>query len=213
MESKGPTLWHERRAMGRGYRAVIGVDEVGRGALAGPVVAGAVAISNSQLAIFKNIGIDDSKRLRPRTREWLAKVIKKNAVWGIGEIGVAKINKLGIARAVAMAMRSAVKRVRDSSANARNYVLVDAFHVKYVPGVGLKNQKAIVKGDQKSLSIAAASIIAKVYRDKLMYKLYKNYKSYSWGKNKGYGTKEHLAAIGKFGVSRLHRLAFVKKFL
>ena len=93
------------------------------------------------------------------------------------------------------------------------FLLIDAFHVKYIPGVGLKNQEAIIKGDQKSISIAAASILAKVYRDSLMKKLAKKYKKYHWEKNKGYGTRKHIEAIRRFGPTSWHRNAFIRKYL
>ncbi|MDP3955217.1 MAG: hypothetical protein Q8Q15_02550, partial [bacterium] len=95
------------------------------------------------------------------------------------------------------------------------FVLVDGFHVKYLRGIGLKNQKGVIHGDQKSISIAAASILAKVYRDKLMQSLSKQskYKKYGWGKSKGYGTKEHQKAILKYGLTRYHRKEFVRTFL
>lgn len=204
---KKPDFKFEKQAWRKGYKLVIGVDEVGRGALAGPVVAAAVALVQGEE--WEKLGIDDSKRLRPRTRERLAKIIQEKAKVGVGEVGVTMINRLGITKATAMAMRSAVAKVQKD----RSFVLVDAFHVKYVPGVGLKNQKAIVKGDQKSLSIAAASIIAKVYRDALMKKLARKRPGYGWGRNKAYGTAEHQRAIRKLGLTRHHRLAFVKKFL
>lgn len=215
-----PNFKLERLALKKGYELVIGVDEVGRGALAGPVVAGAVAISNLPLGLtrgkqfsnWETLGIDDSKKLTVKKREELAKIIKRNAFWGIGEVGVVTINKIGIVKATEKAMRIAVAKINQRKA----FVLIDAFHVKYIPGVGLSNQKAIVRGDQKALSIAAASIIAKVHRDKILYRLYKNYKHYKcykWNKNKGYGTADHIKAVKKHGVTRHHRLAFVKNII
>lgn len=230
------------------FDLIFGVDEVGRGALAGPVVAGAVAVrvlpnrQSLNRSTFKRasrgvsrlrepslrhphllninnwmeLGIDDSKRLSAQKRERLAAIIKKNANWGIGEASVADINRYGIVKATEKAMRKAIASVkRSAESGQRTYMLVDAFHVKYIPGVGLKNQKAIIKGDQKSISIAAASIIAKVYRDKLMGRLGgkskgKGLRKYNWAKNKGYGTQEHWQAIRKFGISKLHRQHFVK---
>lgn len=215
MKKKLPDLKHEEQLWKKGYDLVIGVDEVGRGAIAGPVVAGACAISNFQFSIFKNLGIDDSKRLTVRKREELDKIIRKEARWGIGEVGVATINKVGIVKATEKAMRSAIANCKLKIKNCKFqnkkvFVLVDAFHVKYIPGVGLPNQKGIIKGDQKVLSIAAASIIAKVYRDELM----ANTKNrYGWKRNKGYGTAEHLAKIKKYGLTKLHRLAFVKNII
>ena len=220
-----PDLKVEKEMCRRGYQVVIGVDEVGRGALAGPVVAGACAIYNLQFKIYnknsnfklqisnwESLGIDDSKRLSAQKREELSKIIRKYAMVGIGEVGVADINKCGIVKATQKAMRSALRQAQGKHyKKARIFVLVDAFHVKYIPGVGLKNQKAIIKGDRKSVSIAAASIVAKVHRDKMMVKLGRKYPKYGWKQSKGYGTKKHLAAIRKYGVTRLHRLAFLPK--
>ena len=131
-------------------------------------------------------------------------------MWGVGEVGVGVINKVGIGRATQMAMRKALRRF---APQGKVFLLVDAFHIKYLRGIGLKNQKAIIHGDQKSISIAAASILAKVYRDNLMRKLAKIHPQYGWGRNKGYGTKEHQKAIIKYGLTRLHRKKFVETFM
>lgn len=217
MKKKWPDFSAEKYYWERGH-LVIGVDEVGRGAWAGPVVAGAAAIFNLKFEIFKDIGIDDSKRLTAERKEELARIINKNAAVGIGEVGVGFINRFGIVRATEKAMRLAIKNLIagitvDQIPKRNVFVLVDAFHVKYIPGVGLANQKAFVKGDQKSISIAAASIVAKVYRDRLIKKLArknKKYRNYLWEENKGYGTSAHQRAIKKHGLTRLHRKAFVK---
>ncbi len=243
-----PDFSFEKQSLRRGYQTIIGVDEVGRGALAGPVVAAAVVLlkKNSSFkrtvlsreeSFWQDLGVDDSKRLTAKKRERLDKIIRSVALWGVGEVGVATINKLGIVKATEKAMRSAIKQVIDPlkidffenldqdvlssrildqkhlSSNfkkSRVFMLVDAFHVKYIPGVGLKNQKAIIKGDQKVLSIAAASIVAKVYRDNLMAKAKGKY---GWKQNKGYGTKRHLRAIKKFGLTRFHRLQFCRDLI
>ncbi len=194
---------------------VIGVDEVGRGALAGPVVAGATAIITNnpinQLPVefWLELGIDDSKRLTPKKREELAKIIKENAFWGIGEVSATYINSHGIVKATEKAMRLAIKYLRAKVKEKQCFVLIDAFQLKHVAGVGLKRQKGIIKGDQKSISIAAASIIAKVYRDNLMIRLHKKHPSYGWHNNKGYGTKEHLKSIKDFGAHKIHRKDFL----
>ncbi|MBM3283985.1 ribonuclease HII [Candidatus Gottesmanbacteria bacterium] len=263
-----PNFSFEKKYWKKGYKFVIGVDEVGRGALAGSVVAGAAVLKNGAAvlrnirraiqskraqkyndAIFKRslkmvdiikrgrvaylqtIGIDDSKRLTAKKRDILAKVIKRYFFWGIGEGSVAEINRLGIVKATERAMRRALKSIKYQVSsikykrkkdilntyylipNTKFFLLIDAFHVKYILGVGLKNQKAIIHGDQKSISVAAASIIAKVYRDTLMQKLSLRYKKYHWGENKGYGTAEHRIAIRKYGINRLHRKDFVKNWL
>lgn len=188
------------------YPIVIGVDEVGRGALAGPVVAGAVVFNNINITIK----IDDSKRLTEKQREKGVKWIKKNCLaWAVGETSVYYINKFGIVKATEIAFRKAIKNLLSILKKEKTFLIVDAFYVKYVKGIGLKHQKAIIKGDQKSISIASASIIAKVYRDKLMRKLSLKFKHYGWDRNKGYGTKEHVAQISRSGISPYHRISFV----
>lgn len=202
----------------RKFPIVIGVDEVGRGAIAGPVVAGAVAfgIQNSEFRIQnEEIRIDDSKRLTEKQREKAAKWIKINCLgWAVGECSSFYINRHGIVKATHKAFRQAIKKLLTGVGSShrfshKKFLLVDAFYIKYVKGIGLKNQKAIVHGDQKSLSIAAASIIAKVYRDKLMKKLHKKHRHYLWNKNKGYGTKEHFKCVEKYGITLLHRKLFL----
>lgn len=211
---KKPNLQEEKKLWGKNY-IVIGLDEVGRGAFAGPVVVGAVCFAFDAASLRD---IDDSKRLSPQKRKVLAKEIKKHALsWAISEIGVPTINKIGVGKATEKAMRLAIKSVLSDLPNESNltnpFLLIDAFHVKYVRGVGLKNQKGVIKGDQKSVSIAAASIIAKVHRDNLMQKLSRKYRNYGWGKNKGYGTREHRAAIKKHGATKLHRTKFIRKVI
>lgn len=201
-----PTFREEKKFWKKGYTVVIGTDEVGRGAFAGPVVAAAVALDNGAL---ENLGINDSKLLTPKLREKLAKEIKKQSVWVITEVGVSVINKVGIGKATTMAFRKAITSITDRVSSIKGcYVLVDGFHVKYIKGIGSKKQKAIIKGDQKSITIAAASIIAKVYRDRLMKHLHKLYPMYGFAKHKGYGTREHQAAIKKHGLSKIHRKSF-----
>ncbi len=184
---------------------IIGVDEVGRGALAGPVVAGAVYLGRR--LDWAGLGINDSKKLSALKRVQLDNLIREQALgWGIGVVDVATINRVGIVRATERAMRQAVSCIRGEG----KFLLIDAFPLKYTRGVGLKNQLAIIKGDEQSLSIAAASIIAKVYRDELMVKLHERFPDYEWANNKGYGTKKHLEALAVLGVSRWHRPLFVR---
>jgi len=235
MRLRKPNFSEERKLWKRGFSHVAGVDEVGRGSFAGPVVAAAVVFPNKKRDSRQigELGINDSKLLRPRQRQRLASEIKKQALaWDVTEIGVGTINKLGIGRATQKAMRKSIsdlgKKLEKKKANQRrnrsiliDFVLVDAFYVRYLKGlpVGRKlrrsdkrdgRQKAIVNGDSKSTSIAAASILAKVYRDQLMRRLSKNYSQYGWEKNKGYGTKLHQKAIKKYGLTRFHRKQFVK---
>lgn len=211
-----PNFTFEKRVWQKGYKCIAGCDEVGRGCFAGPLVAGVVVFS-SELTIEEGIVINDSKQVRPRTREKSTLWIKKNALaWGIGIVSVGKINKIGIAGATQMAMRKAIKDANNRLNSSKiDYILIDAFYIPYTKGLKRKNQKPIIKGDAKSLSIAASSIIAKVHRDKIMLSLSKNpkYKKYGWGRNKGYGTKEHQEAIKLHGTTRHHRKQFVATFL
>ena len=169
--------------------------------------------------------------MRPKQRENADKWIRENALsWGIGEIGAGKINKYGMAKAAKMAFRKSISEARKRLGKPIDYLLSDAFFISFVPGLPArlrKNKKgryykkatgrqlAIINGDEKSVSIAAASIIAKVYRDGLMRKLGKmpKYRKYGWGRNKGYGTLEHRNAIKKYGLTRQHRKQFVATWI
>lgn len=214
-----PTFSYEKRLWRRGFRVVAGSDEVGRGAWAGPIVASAVVFNLQRVAVSPAspisrseqalLMIDDSKRMNPRERERAVAWIKENCLgWGIGEVSVSVINRLGMAKATKMAFRRAIGQLINKSIRP-DFLLVDAFYVPYTKGLRRKNQKAIVRGDQKSISIAAASIIAKVHRDGLMKRLACKHRVYGWGRNKGYGTLEHQRAIKKHGLTRLHRKQFV----
>lgn len=207
---KGPNFNYEKQVWKKGFVNIGGIDEVGRGSFAGPVVAGCVVFPSDTKS--PNIRIDDSKRLSAKQREKASKWIKENALaWGVGEASVAQINKHGIKKASEIAFRKAIINCKVPV----NYLLIDAFYIPYVKGLRRRNQKAIVKGDSKSFSIAAASIIAKVYRDGLMGRLGSNpkYKNYLWNKNKGYGTEEHRTAIKTFGPTKHHRKLFVSTYL
>ncbi|MBI2616600.1 ribonuclease HII [Candidatus Gottesmanbacteria bacterium] len=212
-----PDFSYELLLWKKGYRRIIGVDEVGRGAFAGPVVAGAVALKEiSSQSFVIDLGVNDSKKLSATKRKELVPYIKKYFHWAVGEGSVEEINRFGIVKATEKAMRRAIKNLTIKqyiNATMKQFVLIDAFHVKYIAGIGLNRQKAIIKGDEKCLSVSAASIIAKVYRDTLMQKLAKKYRRYQWGKNKGYGTGDHQQAIQKYGVTRLHRTLFVDGYL
>lgn len=208
-----PDFVFENKLHRQGYYLIAGVDEVGRGCFAGPVVAGCVIFNKktSRLADIP-VKINDSKKLSSKQREISDKWIRKNAAgFGIGTAGVSQINRLGIKKATEIAFRQAIVNCELSI----DYLLIDAFYIPYVKGLRRKNQKAIVKGDTKSMSIAAASIIAKVYRDKFMtaLSLKKKYKKYQWNKNKGYGTKIHREMILKYGITSLHRKQFVRNYV
>lgn len=194
-----PTLDLEKKLWNSGYSRVCGLDEVGRGSFAGPVVVGAVIFSKD--CIIPE-GIADSKLLKPRQRERLAEAIKKCAkAWAVAEVSVSTINKVGIGKATQMAFRKAIKLLSKSP----DFILIDAFYIRHL---NKKKQNAVKNGDKICASISAASIIAKVYRDKLMKKLGKIYPQYGFGKHKGYGTKKHQEALKKYGLSKLHRTSF-----
>lgn len=229
--SSKPTFKEEKTLWKQGIKFVIGVDEVGRGAFAGPVTVGAVIFSENFKSEFLK-QVNDSKMLSPEKRCVLSPLIKSSAVYSISTISVKDINRVGIGKATKMAFRKAIKDIMfkiydleiKNSLKIENwklkipeqkiFLLVDGFYIKYVTGIGLKNQKAIIKGDKKSLSIAAASIIAKVHRDNLMIKLAREYPEYGFDIHKGYGTKIHREKIKKHGLSKMHRKSFnLRKFL
>lgn len=194
-----PTFNEETILWNQGFKFIAGVDEVGRGCFAGPVVAAAVIMPRNFDATDE---INDSKLLSADKRIKLAQIIKNFAVsFSIAEISVEVINKIGIGKASQKAFRKAVKTLRIKP----DFILIDAF---YINNLRKNNQKPIVRGDGKSITIAAASIIAKVYRDELMVKHHQNYPEYDFGTNKGYGTGKHRAALKKYGLSRLHRSSF-----
>ena len=190
------------------YKNVIGVDEAGRGPLAGPVVAAAVILKEYTEELNE---INDSKKLTEKKREKLYDIIMKNFDVAVGISTVEEIDKLNILNADFLAMRRALKDLK-SLKNEKEYtVLVDG-NLKIKEYIG--KQLPIVKGDAKSLSIAAASIIAKVTRDRLMKDLANIYPDYSFEKHKGYGTKAHIEAIKDKGtIEGVHRKVFLRKIL
>lgn len=195
----------ERELWKKGYKYICGVDEVGRGCFAGPVVAGAV-IFPVNCGLVE--GVADSKLLTAKKRMNLESRIKDRAAcWSIGEVGVDIINKVGIGKATQMAFERAVKNLKISP----DFILIDAFLIN---NLDPKMQEAVKNGDTLCYSIAAASIVAKVYRDSLMSELDDKHPGYNFSKHKGYGTKAHREAIGKIGLSDAHRKSFdLGKFL
>ena len=201
-----PDLFFEKNLVESGYKYVAGVDEAGRGPLAGPVVAAAVILPEK----FSCNQLNDSKKLSSSKREKIynelmnvdSKVISAFAV--IDEVVIDKIN---ILRATHMAMAQASSNLSIEP----SFVIIDGMPIKDFPF----NNESIIKGDSKSLSIAAASVIAKVERDRIMLNYSKEYPEYKFEKHKGYGTKLHLDALKKFGPCKIHRKSFapVKKFL
>ena len=186
----------ERELRARGFRAVAGVDEVGRGALFGPVVAGAVILSPDRPVR----GLDDSKVLEPERREVLAERIRERAVaWSVAAVDAATIDSINIYQATRVAMRMAVSRLQP----APDFLLVDAVPIELpLP------QRALIKGDARCHAIAAASIVAKVYRDACMRVWDEVFPQYGLASHKGYSTPEHYQAIEKYGPTPLHRLSF-----
>ena len=178
-------------------KIIAGVDEVGRGSLIGPVYAAAVILN-------KNINkkkLKDSKKLSKKNREILEKYIKKNSFWAIGSASIIEIEKLNILNASLLAMKRAIKKLTKKP----SLVLIDGNKIPKLNNYKIIN---VIKGDQKIPEISAGSIIAKVSIDRLIKKISKKYKNYSWYKNAGYGTREHLRAIKKFGITKHHRKTF-----
>jgi ribonuclease HII len=189
--------WSHERELSRRYRVIAGVDEVGRGSLAGPVLAAAVVLD----ADHPIAGLRDSKLLTSRARARLAGEIARCAVCcAVGMVDPEEIDRTDILRATLVAMRRAVMALRTRP----EVLLVDALTI---PGVGLP-QRSIVRGDQISASIAAASIVAKVYRDAMMRAFHAAYPLYRFDANKGYGTADHLQALHLHGPTPLHRTTF-----
>ncbi|MDO8619387.1 MAG: ribonuclease HII [Candidatus Daviesbacteria bacterium] len=200
-----PTLDFETQLWSLGFSHIAGLDEVGRGSFAGPVVVGAVVFPQG---IVLPEGIRDSKLVKPEKRKILAEQIKSCASdFSIAEVSVEVINKHGIGKATQIAFYNAVKSLKQNP----EYLLIDAF---FIDNIDRAKQKPIAGGDKLCMSVAAASIIAKVYRDELMEKLSLEYPEYNFAKHKGYGTKEHQLAIKKHGLSPIHRKSFnLDKFL
>ena len=184
------------------YPYICGIDEVGRGPLAGPVVAGAVILPKDCDILY----INDSKKLSAAKREELYDVIMEKAVAvGIGMVGPERIDEINILQATYEAMREAISKLGD----APDILLNDAVTI---PGVAIR-QVPIIKGDAKSISIGAASIVAKVTRDRLMVEYDKLMPGYGFAANKGYGSAEHIAALKKYGPTPIHRRSFIGNFV
>ena len=205
---------YEHNAYLRGFTAVCGIDEAGRGPLAGPVCAAAVLLPEGLVLD----GLNDSKKLSEKKRELLFPVIQENALaFGIGFADEKEIDEINILQATFLAMR----RAFDAMQRRCDYVLVDGNRMPPMPvpgetvvkGDAKSPGETVVKGDAKSPSIAAASILAKVSRDRVMLEYAKQYPEYQFEKHKGYGTKAHVEALRAFGPSPIHRRTFLKKIL
>ncbi len=187
---------YEDELLKKGITLVAGVDEVGRGPLIGPVVTAAVILPKG----YQNDEINDSKKLTEKKREKLYDIIMKDAVdVSIGICSEKEIDNINILEATKKAMKEAINGLKTKP----EHVLIDAVKLDInIPAT------SIIKGDAKSISIAAASIIAKVYRDRLLIEMDKEYPMYNLAKNKGYGTKTHIEALNKYGPCKYHRLTF-----
>ena len=183
----------------------IGIDEVGRGAVFGPVFSAVVVLTEKNKFILKQQGVMDSKKLTPKKRKLLLpKILLLSSDYGIGQSSAREIDKLGIRGATELSMIRALKKLKKKPSE----LIIDG-PLLLRPWSGI--QKNIVSGDSKFISIASASIFAKVSRDNLMERLEKKYSGYLISKNKGYGTKEHFSVITKNGITNLHRKSFLKK--
>lgn len=193
-------LEFEKEALAKGYKSVCGVDEAGRGPLAGPVCAAAVILPEGVIID----GVNDSKKLSEKKRESLFDVIREQALsYSIAYATVDEIEEINILNATMLAMRRSI----DGLDIKADYAMIDG---NKIPPIDI-DAECIVKGDAKSMSIACASILAKVSRDRLLYKYAEEYPMYGFDKHKGYGTKVHREAILKYGPCPYHRKSFLKK--
>ena len=201
---------YERSLRASGAKYVAGVDEVGRGPLAGPVVTACVILPED----FDVLGVDDSKKLSEKKRDALYDVILEKAVaWGIGRADNHLIDEINILEATKVAMKEAVEKADrmlcEKTGEGISHILFDAMTIKDIE----TPQTSLIKGDAKSLSIAAASILAKVTRDREMVEYHQQYPDYAFDSNKGYGTKAHYEGIEKKGITPIHRKSFLKNIL
>lgn len=200
MENNIDWLAYEINAFNRGYTSICGVDEAGRGPLAGPVCAAAVILPHNTVIE----GVNDSKKLSEKKREYLFDIIREQAVsYCIAFASVEEIEEINILNAAMLAMKRAVEGLNISA----DYAMIDG---NKIPDLSIPAE-CIVKGDAKSMSIASASVLAKVARDRLLYKYDNEYPEYGFGKHKGYGTKQHREALIKYGPCKYHRPSFLKK--
>lgn len=192
---------YEQNALNAGYKVICGIDEAGRGPLAGPVHAAAVILPMG----LEMEGLNDSKKLSEKKREQLFDVICEKAIdYSIGIATEKEIDEINILNATFLAMHRAVEGLRIKP----DYALIDGNQYPKIPFVA---EETVVKGDAKSMSVAAASILAKVSRDRFMFEKAKEYPQYQFEKHKGYGTKLHYEMLAEYGPSPIHRMSFLKK--
>lgn len=196
-----PHIEYEKQLWEEGFQVVAGLDEAGRGAWAGPVYAAAVVLPNDERICDLLSGVRDSKRMTARQRQRWEDCIKSASIsWAVASASNEEIDKLGIVPATCLAMQRAIKEIN----NPPQYLLVDYINIEDCSSP----QLSIPKGDCQSLSIAAASVLAKVSRDAFMTEIDKKYSGYGLARHKGYGTKQHRAAIQKLGLLSIHRRSF-----
>jgi len=195
-----PTLEYELDLINQGYKLIAGLDEVGRGTIAGPVVSGAVILNLTEKFGFYD-EINDSKKLSPNKRNRLSKLIKQYSIdCSIGIVSAKVIDTIGIVPATKLSMKRAISHLCEKP----QYLLIDSLNICDID----IDQKSIIKGDNISLSIAAASIVAKVARDRMMLKYDKYFSGYSFGSHKGYYTKSHSEELIANSVTKIHRMSF-----
>ena len=183
----------------------VGLDEVGRGAVFGPVFSAVVVLNEKNKTTLKQLGVNDSKKLTPKKRDsLLPKILFLASDYGVGQSSAREIDKLGIRAATELSMMRALKKLKHQPSE----LIIDG-PLLLRPWRGI--QKNVISGDSKYISIASASIVAKVFRDNLMKRLEKKYSGYLIFKNKGYGTKEHFSIIKEKGITNLHRKSFLTK--
>ena len=200
---KYPNFRQEKKLWRKGYKKVVGLDEAGRGSLSGPVTAAAVVINSSFK--FQVLGLEylkDSKKLTPKKREEFYKILTNHPQikWGIGKVSEKVIDRINILEATKLAMIKAIKKLKRKP----DFLIIDGnFKLNL-----LIPQKSIIKADEKVFSCTVASIIAKVYRDRIMRRYHKKYSQYGFDKHKGYPTKQHCKMLKKYGPCKIHRKTF-----
>jgi len=203
---KYPNFRQEKKLWKKGYKYVVGLDEAGRGPLSGPVVAAAVVINSSfKFQVFGLEDLKDSKKLTPKKREEFYKILTNHSAieWGIGKVSEKVIDKINILEATKLAMKRAIKNLEKKHRRASFLILDGNFKIDSpIP------QKSIIKADEKVFSCACASILAKVYRDRIMRRYHKKYSQYGFAQHKGYPTKQHRKMLKKYGPCKIHRKTF-----
>lgn len=208
--------WEYELAFLRQQYAVIGIDEVGRGALAGPVCAAGFCVTPASYdgiaAALQGVGVCDSKMLTPEKRKSISGIIRnQTSMYAISYSSVESINETGIVQATHAAMKGVIDILLESlKSEFKCALLIDGYPVKDFDRLSHIKQKALVKGDSKSMTIAAASILAKVHRDELMNQMSLEYPGFEWGINKGYGTEKHRKIIKEVGPTKHHRKLFIR---